>query len=79
MTPFMIRLVPHLTSNCTIRRLRISVPLVPALLDGVRYYLPDDLPAPAGDELRPLYRPRIAPASTPRRAYTRPPWAAIGR
>jgi hypothetical protein len=64
----MVRIYPHLTSNCTIRHLRISVPLVPALVDGMRYFLPDALPPPTGDELRPLYRPRInsQPGSTPR-------------
>jgi len=29
------------------------------LLDDQKYFLPNDLPAPAGDELRPLSRPRL--------------------
>ena len=41
------------------RRVRISLPLVPCLLDGQRYYLPDTLPPPAGEDLRPQRRPRI--------------------
>jgi hypothetical protein len=67
MPPAMVRIYPHLTSNCTIRRLRISVPLVEALLDNQRYFLPSDLAEPRGDELRPLYRPRLGhqPGSTP--------------
>ena len=59
MPPHMICVLPFLTSNATIRRLRISVPLVAPLLDGVRYFRPDDLPPPAGDDLRPLFRPRL--------------------
>jgi hypothetical protein len=62
----MVRIAPHLTSNATVRRLRISVPLVPCLLDGVRYFRPDDLPPPAGDDLRPLYRPRLTPNANQR-------------
>ncbi len=59
MQPHMVRLVPHLTSNATIRHLRISVPLIADLVDNARYFLPSDLPAPAGDELRPVLRPRL--------------------
>jgi hypothetical protein len=39
---------------------RVSVPLVECLIDGVRYFRPDTLPPPAGDELRPLSRPRLS-------------------
>jgi hypothetical protein len=69
----MVRLIPHLTSNCTIRRLRISVPLVECLIDGQRYFLPDTLPPPTGDDLRPLCRPRLGhqPGSTPRTSSSR--------
>lgn len=41
------------------RQVRISVPLIPALVDGQRYWLPDTLPPPAGEDLRPQRRPRI--------------------
>jgi hypothetical protein len=59
MLPRMVIVLPHL-----IRRVRISLPLVPALLDGRRYFRPDDplLPPAAGEKLQP---PRIAQASTP--------------
>ena len=45
------------------KRVRISVPLVECLLDHQRYFLPGELPAPAGEELRALSRPRITKAS----------------
>jgi hypothetical protein len=67
MAPHMASLVPHLTTACQIRHLRISVPLVECLVDGVRYFRPDDLPPASGEELRPLYRPRIAQATAPAR------------
>jgi hypothetical protein len=60
MPPHMVFVCPFLTTAAQIRRLRISVPLVPCLLDNQRYYLPDDLPPASGEELRPMLRPRIA-------------------
>ena len=43
------------------------MPLVPCLIDGVRYFKPEDLPASVGEELRPMMRPRIPqPMRTPR-------------
>ena len=59
MQPHMVRLLPHLNSNGQVQRLRISVSLVPGLVDRVRYALPEELPAPAGLELRAMGRPRI--------------------
>jgi hypothetical protein len=59
MAPYMICVLPFQTSVGTIRRLRISVPLIEGLIDGVRYFRPDDLPPASGEELRPLLRPRI--------------------
>jgi hypothetical protein len=47
-----------------VRQVRISVPRIDCLLDGQRYWLPDTLPPPAGEELRPLHRPRIGPQWT---------------
>jgi len=52
-------IVAHLTTNCRIRHVRVSVPLIAALLDNERYYLPSDLPPAASDDLRPLFRPRL--------------------
>ena len=62
MAPHMICVLPHQTTAGTIRRLRISLPLIEPLLDGQKYFLPDALPAPAGEELRPMSRPRITKA-----------------
>ena len=63
MQSHMVRVFPHLTTACQVRYLRISVPLVPCLLDGVRYHMLDDLPPPVGEELRTLYRPRLTRAA----------------
>ena len=35
------------------------MPLTECLVDGVRYFRPDDLPPAGGEELRPVLRPRI--------------------
>ena len=55
---------PHmiLTTAGSVRRLRISLPLIADLVDGRKYFLPDTLPAPAGEELRPVLRPKITRA-----------------
>ena len=42
------------------------MPLVPCLIDGVRYFNPEDLAPPVGEELRPMFRPRIASTKPPR-------------
>jgi hypothetical protein len=55
----MTRIYPYLTSTGAVRHLRISLPLVECLIDNQRYFLPSDLAEPRGDELRPLYRPRL--------------------
>ena len=57
MSPHMVCLLPYLNSNAQVRHLRITVPLVAPLLDNLKYFLPDDLPPPSGDELRPLLGP----------------------
>ena len=49
MVPHMICVLPFLTTACQVRRLRISVPLAECLVDGQKYFLPDTLPAPAGE------------------------------
>jgi hypothetical protein len=48
MPPHMVCLVPFLGSDGRVRHLRISVPLVPCLVDSQRYYLPGDLPETPG-------------------------------
>ena len=62
MQPHMVCLVQHFTTALLVRHVRISVPLIEPLLDGVRYFRPDDLPPPSGDDLRPLHRPRLTRA-----------------
>jgi hypothetical protein len=52
-------LVTHLSGNFGIRRLRISVPLVPCLVNGQKYHLPDTLPPLTGNDLQRVYRPRV--------------------
>jgi hypothetical protein len=67
MPPHMIFLVPFLNSNARVQHVRVSLALVPALVDGQRYFLPGDLPPPQGLELRALSRPRLnQPGATPR-------------
>lgn len=70
----MVCLVTHLSGNFGIRRLRISVPLVPCLLDGEKYFAPGELPELHGNDLQRVYRPRIGQAPPrPRRrsSYSR--------
>ena len=59
MAPHMVLLVAIPSAASGVRRVRISVPLIDCLIDGVRYFRPDTLPPPAGDELRPMSRPKI--------------------
>lgn len=56
MAPHMVCVLPYLNSNAQVRRLRISVPLGECLIDGQKYFLPDDLPPAAGEELWPFSR-----------------------
>jgi hypothetical protein len=62
MQPHMVSIIPHQTTYGSIHRLRISLPLIPDLLDNSKYFLESDLPPPAGEELRPMSRPRITKA-----------------
>jgi hypothetical protein len=68
MHPHMVRIHPFLNSNARVRYLRVSLPLVACLVDGRCDFLPDDLPPPAGQDLRAFNRPRIAAhrTATPR-------------
>ena len=45
-------------SESGVRRRRISLPLIPDLVDGRKYFLPGDLPPAAGEELRAMCRPK---------------------
>ena len=71
MTPHMICVLPYLNSNAQVRHLRISVPLVPGLVDRRKYFLPGELPPAAGEDLRPLSRPRLTLAANQRIATPR--------
>ena len=62
MIPSMVAMVSIPSAASGVRRVRISVPRIDCLLDNVRYFLPQDLPPPAGEELRPMSRPRITKA-----------------
>ena len=66
MVSHMVSTLPIQGANGTVRRVRISLPLIECLVDGVRYFRPGDLPAPAGDELRPMLQPRIGQAKATR-------------
>ena len=63
MAPHMICVLPYLNSNARVRHPRVNVPLVPGLVDGQKYFLPSDLPPATGEDLRPLFRPRLTLAA----------------
>ena len=42
----MVRVLPYLDTAAQLRHLRVSLPLVACLLDGVKYCEPDDEPLP---------------------------------
>jgi|SoiMetStandDraft_5_1073268.scaffolds.fasta_scaffold1414542_1 hypothetical protein len=43
-----------------LKRVRVSVPLIPCLVDNSRYWLPEDLPPPASKaDAQPLGRQRL--------------------
>jgi hypothetical protein len=62
MIPSMVAMVTIPSAASGVRQVRISVPRIDCLLDNRRYFLPGDLPAPAGEGLRPMSRPRITKA-----------------
>jgi hypothetical protein len=41
------------------QRQRAGLPLIEPLVDNLKYFRPDDLPPPAGEELRSLCRPKV--------------------
>ena len=55
----MTMMFPYLTSAYRVRHLRIGLPLVPALVDNVRYFLPADLPPLEEQDLRAFNRPKL--------------------
>ena len=55
----MIMLFPYQTSAGTVRRIRVSLPRIDCLVDNHRYFLPEDLPPPARDDLRAWLRPKL--------------------
>ena len=59
-------------SESGVRRRRISLPLIPDLVDGERYFLPGDLPDARGEELRPQCRPKVGKVLAARPAGRRP-------
>jgi hypothetical protein len=64
----MVSFIPHLTTNCRVRHVRVSAPLIAALTGNQRYYLPDDLAPACGEELRPNGPTQDHPAKTATRA-----------
>jgi hypothetical protein len=52
-------LFPYPTSAGTVRRIRVSLPRIDCLVDNHRYFLPEDLPPPARDDLRAWLRPKL--------------------
>ena len=48
-----------------VRRLRISLPLIEPLIDGVRYFRPGDAPALSGEDLRASSRPKLHKIARP--------------
>jgi hypothetical protein len=69
MPPHMTALVPFLTATHRIRLVQISVPLVTCLLDGQKYFRPDEVPPPAGHE--PARPPPVAQKPGPRGKWDR--------
>jgi len=55
----MVISLPILSSYGLIRRVRVSLPLVPALLDDHKYALPDSLPPLSKTDAQPIGRQRL--------------------
>jgi hypothetical protein len=74
MSASMVALVTIPSENGA-RRRRISLALIPCLVDNHRYFLPGDLPPAAGEELRAMARPKLGKvlAARPVRSADRPP------
>jgi hypothetical protein len=65
MPPHMVFIIPRLTTNWRIRRVRVSLPLIECLLDGRKYFRPGDpLPLPAEEFWpAPIAQPKVTQPS----------------
>ena len=59
MDAHMIAMVAVSSESGVLRR-RISLPLIPDLIDNRKYYLPESIAEPRGEELRAQCRPKAA-------------------
>jgi hypothetical protein len=64
MVAVMVITLPMLATTGLTRYVRVSLPWIDALLDGKKYQLPEDMPAPRGLELRAHRRPRAPSMKT---------------
>jgi hypothetical protein len=55
----MVTIVPELTGYATLRHIEVSLAHVPALVDGVKYMEPQDVPRLDGTELRRARAPSL--------------------
>ena len=55
----MVVIVPELTGYASIRHVEVSLAHVPALVDGLKYMEPQDVPRLEGTELRRLRAPSL--------------------
>jgi hypothetical protein len=62
----MVMRVPVLTSHATVLHVYVSVPLIPCLVDGVRYMLPEDVPPPESRDFRRMRQDKAPRAPTMR-------------
>jgi hypothetical protein len=62
----MVRRLPIVMFGCGLRYTRVSLALVPELLDGVRYFRDGELPPPQGLEARSPYAPKLGGSPMPR-------------
>jgi hypothetical protein len=61
MQPCMVITVPTLSGYGLVLHVRVSVPLIPCLIDGAKYVKPEDLPPPPSRDLRRIRQGRRAP------------------
>jgi hypothetical protein len=58
MIPHMVRVLRYLDTAAQVRHLRVSLPLVACLVDGLKYREPEDEPQPQDDTERRQRAPR---------------------
>ena len=56
----MIMMFPYQTAVGTVRRIRVSLPLIPDLVDNTKYFRPDDVPALTRGERRAWSQPKVS-------------------